>query len=58
MNKDRIVGGLLVGLGTALSVLGVMSSRYVGQRLLYIVAGVAFVIAGIYRLGRKEPRQP
>ena len=61
MNKDRIIGGLLVGLGTAMTVLGVMNSSYMGQRILYVVAGLAFVVAGMYRLGKrpaqgKDPR--
>jgi sulfite exporter TauE/SafE len=57
MNGNRIVGGLLVGLGTAMSVLGVMDSRYLAQRVLYVVAGLMFIVAGVYRLGRREPEQ-
>ena len=56
--SDRVVGGLLAGLGVALSVLGFMDSRFAGQRVLYIVAGAMFLIAGVVRLIRKEPPQP
>ena len=57
MNSNRVGGGLLLGLGIALSVLGFMQSRYIGQRVLYIVAGLSFVIAGVYRLTRREPER-
>ena len=58
MNSNRVGGGLMLGLGVAMSVLGFMDSRFIGQRVLYIVAGIAFVIAGLFRLRRSQPRQP
>jgi hypothetical protein len=55
--SNRIGGGLLLGLGIALSVIGFMDSRYAGQRALYIVAGLLFVVAGLFRLRRSEAEQ-
>ena len=57
MNSNRVGGAMLLVLGLVLSVLGFMESRYMGQRVLYLVAGLAFVIAGAFRLTRREPEQ-
>ena len=44
--------GLFLGVGAALLGLGLSGSRPTGQRVLYVVAAVMFLLAGVMRMYR------
>lgn len=49
-DKRRSAGFILLGVGIALNALALSGTRYMGQRVLYIAAGVLFIVAAIVRL--------
>ena len=49
----------LLGIGVALTIVALNGSRYMGQRVLYIAAGVLFIIAAVVRIwqAKKTPAE-
>jgi hypothetical protein len=52
--RKRGIAGLFLGIGSAMVALAVAGTRPAGQRTLYIISGVLFIVAGIIRLRRSD----
>ena len=52
--RKRGIAGLFLGIGSAMVALAIAGTRPAGQRALYILSGVLFIIAAIIRLRRPD----